>query len=225
MSMLLVESEGVRIGHHHGRYGIVEFCLEVFHVDCSVLKTLHLDHLKSANGSRSGVGAVGRVGDNHLGALLVAAASVVCSNDHESCQLSMSACEGVERELTHARQFAQHALKTVVHLQRSLACLCRLKRMERHILAHSGYFLVDDGVVLHRARAERIEPVVHSEVVAAEVGVVANNGQFVALRHLRIFLAAHGLWQFVYSILAELVLRQGIALSSLMRQLEYQVSV
>ena len=42
---------------------------------------------------------MGRVGDEHLRALVVAAALVVGTDNHQSCQFTVGSCTRVEREL------------------------------------------------------------------------------------------------------------------------------
>ena len=55
--------------------------------------------------------------------------------------------------------------------------------------------LIDDRVVLHRTGAERVETVVHAEVVVAQIGIVTHNCQFVAFRQFGLFLTAQSLGQ------------------------------
>ena len=94
--------------------------------------------------------------------------------------------------------------------------------MERSKLRQRSHFLVDLRVILHRAGTQRIETVVHAEVISREIGVMPDNGHLVALRQLCVFLTTHG---FRHLVLTKVVLGKRIALATLLREFENQVSV
>ena len=60
--------EGVRVGQHDAGDVLVEHLPQGGHVDAAPGVAGHGDHLVAAEGHRRRVGAVGRVGDDHLGA-------------------------------------------------------------------------------------------------------------------------------------------------------------
>ena len=68
-NLLLKHTESVGVGHHHRSHGVVEDATKVVHIHKTLCGTLHLNNLQAANGSRGRIGAMSRVGDNHLGAL------------------------------------------------------------------------------------------------------------------------------------------------------------
>ncbi len=84
------------------------------------------------------------------------------------------------------------------------------------------HLLIDLGVILHRAGPQRIEPVVHPEVIGGEVRIMTHYRHLVTLRQLSRLLASHVCR---YLIVAETVLRQRISLASFLRELEDQVSI
>ena len=55
---------------------------------------------------------------------------------------------------------------------------------------HRGNLFVDDGVVLHSTATERVEAVVHAEVVVTVVGIMSDYRQLVTLRQLSVALTA-----------------------------------
>ena len=70
-----------------------------------------------------------------------------------------------------------------------LARLGRLQGMKACEGSQDSQFLVDDGVVLHSARPQGIEAVVDTEVVVAQIGIVAYHRQFVTFGQLGLLLA------------------------------------
>ena len=220
--LALKKPERVGVGHHHRSHRVVEQRAQVFHVDYALRRAFHLHHVEPADCCRGGVCAVRRVWHYHLGALRVAAPLVVAAYYHQARKLSVRPGEGVERELGQPGYFRQCALQPVVGFERPLAGVCRLQRVQVGKLRHGRHFLVDGRVVLHRAAAQRVEAVVHAEVVLAVVGVVAHYGHLVALRQHGVFLASHFGRHFVA---CKLVLRQRVGAPPLVRQLEYKVAV
>ena len=218
----LEESERVGVCHHHRRNGVVKQSAQVLDVNRAVGSALHLDHLKSADRSRGRVCAVGGVGHYDFCPLHVAAAIVVGADNHQSCQLAVRPGKGVEGKLGQAGDDRQRLLEVVVHGQRALTCVQGLRRMSFCKLLPGGHFLVDVGVVLHCAATKWVEAVVHSEVVAAHVGVVAHYGKLVAFGQVGIFLALHVRRQLVAAVC---VFRQRASPASLVRQLEYQFAI
>jgi hypothetical protein len=64
--VLLEQPEGVRVGQHDPGHVVVEHGPQGGQVDAAPGVAGHGDHLVAAEGHRRRVGAVGRVGDDHL---------------------------------------------------------------------------------------------------------------------------------------------------------------
>ena len=224
--LALEESEGVGIGHHHGSDVLapdgVEQRLECLHVDSAVGERLHLDDVETAYRGRGRVGAVGRVGHDDQTALVVAAALVVLLDDHQARQLAMSTGEGLQRESMQARQLAQRAAEQRADGLSTAHGLGGLQRVEVLELRQGRHLLVELRVVLHRARPQRIEAVVHTEVVGRQVSIVAHHRHLVALGQLGVLCTPHA---GRHLVAAKAVLGQRIAATALLRELKYQVSV
>ena len=224
---MLEDAQRVRVGHHHGSHLVATFskqALQVVDIDSSIRQALHFHHIESADSCRGRIGAMGRVGDEHLRALFVLTAHMVGTNDHQSCKFTVGTRAGIQRELAQACELGQRHLKHVVELQRVLTGVGMLQGMQTYEGLHGCNLLVDDGIVFHRARAEGIETIVHTEVVVAKIGVVANYGEFVALRQLGLLLSAERCRQFGGGVLI-VGLRQRVAATSSFRELENQISV
>ena len=71
-----------------------------------------------------------------------------------------------------------------------LTRLCRLQGVQSGKGLHRSNLFVDDGVILHGTRAQRIETVVDTEIVVAEIGIVAHHRHLVTLRKLSLLLTA-----------------------------------
>ena len=84
------------------------------------------------------------------------------------------------------------------------------------------HLFVDLRVILHGAGTQGIKPVVHTKVICTQIGIVADHCHLVTLGQRSIFLAAHRGWNL---IAAKLILGQRIARTTLLRQLENQISV
>ena len=175
LDILLEQAERVGVGHHDARDIGAEQRLKGLDVHQTVRTGLHLNYLQAANRRRSGIGAVGAVGDDHLRAGKVAAVHVVAAHDHKAGELAVGAGAGVQREVLHAGDGGESLVHLVVDLERTLHRRLVLQGVEPLEGGHGGYLLIDLGVVLHRAAAQRVEAGVNSEVHLGEVGVVARH--------------------------------------------------
>ena len=218
----LKEAQRVGVGHHHAGDAVVEKGAQVLHIDHTIGGAANLHHFQSAHGGRGGVGAVGTVGHYHFRAFRITAFGVVAAYYHQTGQLAMGTGKGIQGELLQTRKGGQTLLQVVVHGQRTLTGAVGLQGVQVAETGHVGGLLVDHGVVLHRAAAQRIESVVHTEVVAAVVGVVAYHGHLVTLGQGSIVLAPHF---FGHGIVAVFVGGQAEAFTAGFRQFENQVSV
>ena len=221
----LEESQRVGVGHHHGGNVfslLAEQGLQGLEVDGAVAERFHLHDVQPADSSRGGVGAVGGVGHDDEAPLVVATALVVALNDHEAGQLAVGTGEGLQCEGMQAGELAEGTAEQRADGLGAFRCFGGLQRVEVGKLRQCGHLLVELRVVLHRAGAEWIESVVHAEVIGRKIRIVANHGHLVAFGQCGVLLAAQLLW---HMVVAEAVLRQGVALAARLRQLEYQVSV
>ena len=135
----------------------------------------HGDRAEAGHRRRRRVGAVRRVGHDHLGPLGVAACRVVGADHQDAGQLAVRAGGGLERDRVHAADLDQPALQLPQQLERALGELVGSERVERGEAGQPGGPLVDLGVVLHRARAQRIEAAVDRVVELREADEVADD--------------------------------------------------
>ena len=189
-NVLLKHAERVRVCHHHGSHGVVEQSLEVINVNISLRRALHLHHFESANGSRCRVSAVSRVRNDNLHTFLVAAALMVCPDDHESCEFSVCSREGVESEFAETSDSGELFLQCIVNVECTLYGVFRLHWVQCGELRHVSHLFIYHGIVFHCTAAERIESVVHAEIVFAVVSIVSYHCHLVAFRQSSIFLSA-----------------------------------
>ena len=128
---------------------------------------------------------MGRIGHNHTCALRVATRDVILTHHHQSGELTMSAGIGIESELGKTRQACESLLEIVVQFQGALCGGGILKRMQGGKTRHGGNLLVDLGIILHRAAAERIETGVDTEILLRQVGVMSHHIQLAHLGKFR----------------------------------------
>ena len=113
-NLFLEDTQGVGVGHHHAGNVIAKQRLEVLHIHGAVGGTLHLHNLQTAHGSRSRVGAMGRVGNDNLCTLQVATLFVVGAYHHQSCQLAMSTGKGIQGELVKTGYLGERFLYIII---------------------------------------------------------------------------------------------------------------
>ena len=221
----LEEAERIGIGHHHRcnlSTLLSDDALQILDIDGTVGLRLHLDDLESADGCRSGVRAMGRVGYDHLLTGHVATRTVIVVDRHQSRQLTMGACIGLEGEMSQTREGTERLLQK----DDEGTCACHrgfgLQGVQVLELGQRGHLLVDLRIVLHRTGAEGIEARIDTEVIVGEVRIVAHHRQLVALRQCCLFLAAEFLW---YLVIAKAVSGQTVALAALLRKFEDQISI
>ena len=99
-------------------------------------------------------------------------------------------------------------LELLANVEGSLNSGSRLQGMQTGELRHVCHLLIDDRIILHRATAQGIEPVVHAKVVLTVIGIVSHHGHLVALGQGCVLIATERSGDVV---VAKLVLRQGIA--------------
>ena len=173
LDIALEEAQGVGVGHHNAGDVGAEQRLEVLHVHESVGAGLHHHDVQAADGSAGGVGAVGAVGHDNLGTGSVAAAEMVLPHQHKACQFTVGSCAGQEGEVLHTCNLGKGLVHKVQHFPGSLHSRFGLEGVQG--VERRDDFLVDLGIVFHRAGTQRIEAGIHAEVHLAEVGVVAHH--------------------------------------------------
>ena len=101
--VLVEEPEGVRVGQHQAGRVVARLRAQVVEVDAAALVGGQLHHLVAGHRHRGGVGAVGRVGGEHLGPLL-AAVGVVGAGEQQPRQLAVGARRGLEADVRAGRR-------------------------------------------------------------------------------------------------------------------------
>ena len=116
-----------------------------------------------------------RVGHEDLVAFGVAAGAVVGADHQDAGQLAVRAGRRLERDGVHAADLDERLLELPQQLERALGDLVGRQRVERGEAGQPGGPLVDLGVALHRARAERVEARVDRVVQLRQVDEVADD--------------------------------------------------
>ena len=163
-----------------------------------------------------------RVGHDDLLALHVATRTMIVVDGHQTRQFTMSTSIGLKGEVSKTREFAERLFQERHHCQRALYSLSRLLGVQILELGQGSHLLVDLRIVLHRTRTQGIETRIDTKVIVRQVRIVSYHRQFVALGQLCVFSTLHRCRNLVVT---KVILGQTIALTTLLGELENQVSV
>ncbi len=175
------DPERVRVREHEAGDRVVRLRLEVLDVDAPVGVRGDLHDLEAGHRHRRRVRAVRRVGGQDLRAPVVAAVGVVGPRQQHAGELAVGARARLQRHVRQPGDLAQRALQAPHELERALCAGRVLARVQPGVAGQRRDPLVQARVVLHRARAERIEARVEVEVALREPHVVAHE---LGLAHL-----------------------------------------
>ena len=171
-NVLVKNTDGIRVREHQAR-GVGADCrAQRVQIDTAVRAGGDVHDLIAAHGSRGRVRAMGRVRNDDLRSGSIAAFGVICLDEQHAGQLAVCARSRLERDRVHAEHFAELAAQHVQRLQRALRRFDRLQRVQLRKARQRRHFLVDLGVILHGAGAERIESVVHTVNALAKRRIV-----------------------------------------------------
>ncbi len=127
-----------------------------------------LDDLEARHRDGRGVGAVGGVGREHLVAGLAAVLVVGAGRAARPASSPWEPAEGCSETWGRPGDLGERLLEVPHQLQRPLRALGVLERVQPRVAGQRRDALVQPGVVLHRARAQRIEAGVEVEVALGE---------------------------------------------------------
>ncbi len=120
LKVLIEEPQRVGVGQHQADDGIVALRLECRQVHVAALIGGDLDDLQTDHAGGSRVGAVRRIGDEHLDALRIAAGLVVGAHDEHAGQLAVGASCRLEGDCGKSADLLQPFLHFVHQPQRTL---------------------------------------------------------------------------------------------------------
>ena len=184
LDALVEEAERVRVGQHQARDVLVGLGAQVVDVDAAALVGGDLDDLVAGHRDGRGVGSMGGVRSQDPVARL-APVLVVGTGQQQPGQLTVRAGRGLQADVRQAADLRQRALQQPHQLEGPLGALRRLQRVQPRVARQRGDALVQLRVVLHRARAERVEARVEVEVAARDAVVVAHDLRLADLRQRR----------------------------------------
>ena len=178
---LVEQPEGRGVRQHQARRPVVDLRAEVLEVQVAAVGRRDLAELESGHGDTRRVRAVRRVRrDDHVPPGL-AAIGEHRAHEHQPRELALRARRGLQRDGREPRDLGEDLLQLPHQLERALRTLVLLERVEIAEPGEGHDAFVDSGVVLHRARAERVEAGVDPEVAVGERREVPHD---LVLRHL-----------------------------------------
>ena len=184
-NVLVENAHGVGIGQHQPRHIVSQHRLQSLQIHAAVGGGGDVHHLIAAHSGGGGIGAVGAVGNDDLGALMIAPCIVVLLDQQHAGELAVSAGGGLEGHAVHAGDLAEIAAGGIQHLPASGHGVLRGQGMHPGKARQGRHLLVDAGVILHGAGAQRIKAAVDAVNVLAQLRVVAAQIHLAELRQGR----------------------------------------
>ena len=172
-NIFIKDAHGVGVGEHQTGGVGSHCCPQGLHIHAAVRAGGDVDDLEAGHHRRGGVGAVGGVGDDDLVAAQLTTAAVVGLDEQQAGELTMGAGGRLEGHGVHASDLPKQLLRQGVGLQAALDSLLGLEGVDLSKAGQGGHILVDFGIILHGAGAQRVEPVVDAVDPLAQSGVVA----------------------------------------------------
>ena len=173
------------IGQHDAGGLRTDRALQRFQVDVAVRQRRNFHHRAAAHGRGRRIGAVRRIGHDDLGALQVAARTVIGANHRHAGELALRAGHRRQRHALHAGHVLQHFLQFIHAGEETLAHRLRRERMTAEELRQHRELITGARVVLHRARPERVEMRVDGEVQLRQAREVTHRLQLGHFRQRR----------------------------------------
>ena len=164
-----------RVGDHDRGGPGAQRRLEGVDVHAAVGRRRDRDRAEAGHGRGGRVGAVGRVRDEDLVARHVAARAMVGADHQDPGELAVGAGRGLERDRVHAADLGEHPLELPEELERALGGRVGRQRVQVREARQARGPLVELGVVLHGARAQRVEARVHRVVELGQVHEVTGH--------------------------------------------------
>ena len=193
-NVFVKNADCVRVRQHQAGGVVAEHGLERLEIDAAVRRGRDIHDLIAAHGSCSRVRAMRGIRNDDLRALLVAAGIVILLDEQHAREFAVRTGSGLERHAVHARDLTQILLRKLQHTTAALHRVGGGQRMDTRKAGQRSHFLVDAGIILHGARAERIEAAVHAVDVVVQLRIVAaevllaqlrQNGSLRATQRLR----------------------------------------
>src|SRR6266851_8593213 len=125
-------------------------------LEVSALVRFRDHHLEASKRAAGGIGSMRSVGDYHL-VTNTAVALQPRTRDEQSRKLALRAGRRMERYGVHPGNLGKRRLHPGHQFERTLCEMRRGTRMERRETGHRRHLVVEHWVVLHGARAERVE--------------------------------------------------------------------
>ena len=189
------DAHGVGVGEHQTGGIVPQGRAQAVQVHAAVGAGGDVHHLIAAHGRRGGVGAMGRVGHDDLGALVVAPGIVILLDQQDAGELAVGSGGRLEGHAVHAGDLAQVLLRGVQHMAHTRQGLPGGQGVAAGEARQSCHLLVDAGIVLHGAGAQGVEAAVDAVYLVAQLRIVAGDVGLAELGQVGLRLPAQGLRQ------------------------------
>ena len=158
------ETERARHGDHHAGNAVAQLARANLpqrrQIDIALLIGRQLAHAHAGHGHRGRVCSVSAVGHQDDIALAFAAVDVIPADHEDAGELALRAGGGRKADSLETADLAQPVLQLMHQIQRALGAVRIRQRVQLGEAGQARRVLINLGVVLHRAGAKRIKPLV-----------------------------------------------------------------
>ena len=184
----LEDAQRVGVRQHESGYGLIKVLAQRLQVHATRRIRRDLLRVEARHGGRRGVRAVRRIREEHAAARFPFTPGIVIrAHQQHARHLPLGSGRRLQRDLVHPGDFLQHLGQLVHEAQGPLRARLRGERVQSRETPEPARRLVDLGVVLHRARAQRIQGTVHVVVLERQLRVVPDHLVFGHFREPRRF--------------------------------------
>ena len=186
LDLLLEQPQGVGVGQHQADHALIADRLERDQIDIAPLIRGELDRLETAHSHRGRVGAVGAVGDQHLGPVEIAPGQVIGPHHQHPGKFAVRPSRRVEADPGKTRNLFERFLQSIHQLQAALGQPVRLQGMAAGKALQGRGGFIDFGVVFHGTGAQRVKMAVDAEILLRQAHIVTDQLQLADFRQLQL---------------------------------------
>ena len=173
--VLIKYTYGIGVSQHKAGSIVAKDRLQRLEVHAAVGSGGDIHHVIAAHGRCGGIGTVGGIGNDYLVALGIPPAVVVLLDEQHAGELAVGACGGLEGHIRHSGDLAKVLAYGVEHFQAAFGGVLGGEWVNGRKAWQRSHLLVNAGIVLHGAGAQRIKAAVHAVYPVVQLGIVAGN--------------------------------------------------
>ena len=172
------QAASIGVGDHHRRHVRAKARSQRSKVDAPFSSCRDRFDLEAAACRRGRVGAMRAFGHEDHATVGFTARPQRRGNCQQAAQFAMGTGFGAHRHTGHAGQLLEPFAQFMNDGKRTLHALFRLQRMGVGKAGHPRHLLIEAGIMLHRARAQREQAKVDGIILTRQAGIMAHRFGF-----------------------------------------------